>query len=124
MTELASTSARERNALWHRYSELGKLEGYAWTKQKVYDELKAAGVEQRFLKTAIYEGFELNKLNIDLRDILINNGLITPAEFWAGKFQLDLDQWLDYYSTFNVKVLPLASRETRTVARKRKAKTA
>ncbi len=119
MSELTTNtqSVRERNALWHRYSELGKLD--PWVKQKVYDELKLHGVEQRFLKTAIYEGFELHKMHRDLRDVLINNGLLTQAEWWADKFLMDFEQWFEFYKNFEVKVQPLASREPGKINRKR-----
>ena len=115
----SSQSTRERNELWHRYNKLGTLPDESWRKHKIYQQLRSAGVEQRFQKTYSYQGCDIRRMNEVLRNILIDNGLLTLAEWRADELSLDLDQWFEYYQNFTVKVPPLASREPGKINRKR-----
>lgn len=96
---------RLRNDLWNRYTLLGKLGG--WRKEKFYQELKKANVEQRFTKTAIKPGYDLYNMHPALRDVLIDNGLMTVDEWRSGQFKMNMQEWLTFYSTFEIVAKPL-----------------
>lgn len=116
----------QRNDLWRRYISLGMISN--WRKDKLYSELKAAGVDIRFTKTACKPGFDLYGMHSALRDILINNGLMTNDEWRSGKLKMNLDEWKIYYSSFRIVVEPLSTsvallpvRTHRTTSKARKS---
>ncbi|OJW76331.1 MAG: hypothetical protein BGO59_22695 [Spirosoma sp. 48-14] len=100
---------QERNELWTRYVRLGEM--LAWRKEKIITEMKAACVEQRFTKTASKVGFNYYNLHPALRDIFIENGLLTEAEWKKGELLMNIEEWEYFMTTFRMKVPPLASRE-------------
>lgn len=99
----------ERNDLWKRYNDLGQLPGNAWRKEKLWQELKAAGVEQRFTRTVCKLGYNFYSMHPALRDILFANGLMTWEEWRSGKLLMDLDQWKSYLAEFKMTVDPMGA---------------
>ena len=97
----------ERNDLWRRYVVLGMIAN--WRKDKLYSELKAGDVDIRFIKTVCKPGYDLYRMNAALRDILVNNGLMTQEEWRTGQLKMSLHEWKVYLADFRMTVEPLGS---------------